>query len=168
MVTIMLGQPSFGHDMAVTLREATIDDLPVLLSFEQGVVEAERPYNNKIKAGNVHYYDLAALIAREDSHVLVAAAGERLVGTGHATLKTSLDYYIHDRHAYLGLMYVEPDFRGQGIIQEIISQLMQWARGEGVNDFYLDVYADNDPAVRAYEKFGFRRNLVEMRLHDRW
>ena len=154
--------------MPVKLREAHIEDLPVLLTFEQGVVEAERPYNNKIKDADVHYYDLAGLIASDQSRVLVAADGDRLVGTGHGTLKKSLDYYIHDRHAYLGLMYVEPEFRGQGIIQAIISELLDWARGQGVNDFYLDVYADNDPAVRAYEKFGFRNNLIEMRLHDQW
>jgi GNAT superfamily N-acetyltransferase len=65
-------------------------------------------------------------------------------------------------------MYVEPDYRGQGIIQDILSQLLQWARDEGVNDFYLDVYTANESAVRAYEKFGFRSNLVEMRLHDEW
>jgi GNAT superfamily N-acetyltransferase len=154
--------------MPIKIREAHIDDLPAILAFEQGVVAAERPCNNKIKPGTVHYYDLAALIGSDQSRVLVAADDNLLVGTGHATIKTSLDYYVHDRHAYLGLMYVEPDYRGQGIIQDILSQLLQWARDEGVNDFYLDVYTANEPAVRAYEKFGFRSNLVEMRLHDEW
>jgi ribosomal protein S18 acetylase RimI-like enzyme len=44
---------------------------------------------------------------------------------------------------------------------------MQWARTMGVSDFYLDVYAQNQSAVKAYEKFGFKANLIEMKMHDR-
>jgi RimJ/RimL family protein N-acetyltransferase len=64
-------------------------------------------------------------------------------------------------------MFVEPEYRGQGIIQEIIEGLLQWARSKGVTNFYLDVYGENEAAVKAYEKLGFRQNLVEMRLYDK-
>ena len=150
----------------IHIREATAADLPALLACEQGIVESERPFNNKIKDESVHYYDIAKLIASDESIVLVAVDGDQLVGTGLATLKTSLEYYRHDSHAYLGLMFVEPSHRGRGLIQQIIERLLSWARAEGVSDFYLDVYAENEPAVRAYEKFGFRGNLLEMKLSD--
>ena len=148
------------------IRKATAQDLPALLAFEQGVVEAERPYNSRIRTDSVHYYDIAKLIVRKETLVLVAENSGELVGTGHATLKTSLDYFQHDRHATLGLMYVEPAYRGQGLVQQIIEELMTWARGEGITDFFLDVCAGNELAVRAYEKFGFRANMLEMKLRD--
>ena len=150
----------------IKIREATPADLPVLLAFEQGVVEAERPYNSKIKADSVHYYDIAELIAHSESRVLVAEKSDRLIATGHSTLKRSSDYFVHDRHAYLGLMYVEPAYRGQGVIQAIIDELLVWARGQGIQDFFLEVYAENESAVRAYEKFGFRPHMLEMKLSD--
>jgi GNAT superfamily N-acetyltransferase len=150
----------------VNIRPAVAADLAILLEFEQGVVAAERPYNDELKAGTVHYYDIAALIASDESLVLVAEHNGLAVGTGHATIKRSLDYLFHDRHAYLGLMYVAPEHRGQGIIQKIITALIEWSREQGVTDYYLDVYADNEPALSAYEKFGFRKSLIEMRLHD--
>jgi ribosomal protein S18 acetylase RimI-like enzyme len=148
------------------IREATAADLTTILRFEQGVVKAERPFISALKSGTVHYYDMAAMITSDQTLVLVAECSGVLIGTGHATLRTSLDYLRHDRDAYLGLMYVEPDFRGQGIVKDIIETLLAWARSEGVVDFYLDVIAENEPAVRAYEKFGFERNLIEMKLHD--
>lgn len=151
---------------AVKVRVAREEDLAVLRMFEQGVVEAERPYNDRLKDGPAHYYDIAALIASNQSVVLVAEHAEHLVGSGYATLKASLEYLQHERHAYLGFMYVQPSHRGQGIIKRILEGLMEWAREHGVNDFYLDVYAANESAIRAYEKFGFRSNLIEMRLHD--
>ena len=44
------------------LREAELADEPVLLEFEQKVVEAERSYNSAIKSGDVFYYDLPACL----------------------------------------------------------------------------------------------------------
>ena len=150
----------------VTFRPAEAADLATLLAFEQGIITAERPFNDTLKSGTVHYYDLAALVASDESLVLMAEHNGRAVGTGHATIKRSLEYVDHERHAYLGLMYVEPEYRGQGIIQKIMTTLIEWARSRGLADYYLDVYTDNEPAIRAYEKYGFRKSLVEMKLHD--
>ena len=33
----------------ITIRKATIEDLPVLLEFEQGVLRAERPMDRTLK-----------------------------------------------------------------------------------------------------------------------
>lgn len=148
----------------VSVREATDVDLPTLKRMEQGVIEAERPFNSMLKEGPVTYYDIGALIASEQSMVLVADHLGQVIGSGYATLKDSLPYLQHASHAYLGFMYVEPNFRGQGIIQRILDGLKGWSHGRGVRDFYLEVYSDNTSAIRAYEKYGFRRNLIEMKL----
>ena len=131
----------------IEIRPAVTEDIDAILKFEQGVVAAERPLNDQLKTGEVHYYDVAALVASRTSQVLVAEDAGRLIGTGHASIKASLEYLAHDQHAYLGLMYVDPEYRGRGIIQSIIADLMQWARTMGVSDFYLDVYAQNQSAV---------------------
>lgn len=148
----------------VTIREANEEDVPRLRTMEQGVVEAERPYNSLLRAGPVNYYDIGALIASDKSMVLVADHVGQVVGSGYATLKESLPYLKHERHSYLGFMYVDPNFRGQGVIQQILDGLVDWSRGRGINDFYLDVYAGNVAAIKAYEKYGFRSNLIEMKL----
>ncbi len=152
--------------MPLTIRQATSADLPTLLEFEQGVVIAERPFNSKIKDGTVHYYDLAALLVSDLSMVLVAEVDGVVIGCGHATIKESDHFLAHEHDSYLGLMYVEPEYRGQGVVQQIMRNLLDWSRGRGVHDFYLDVYADNDAAVRAYEKFGFKSSQIEMKMHD--
>ena len=105
--------------MPIKIRQAANEDLPAILAFEQAVVAAERPYNNEVKDGTVQYYDMAALISSDQSRVLVAEDSGRLVATGHATLKSSSNYLNHDRHAYLGLMFVEPEYRGQGIVAQL-------------------------------------------------
>ena len=48
-----------------TVRKATLDDLPTLLEFEQGLIEAERPMDPTIRSGNISYYDISLFIKNE-------------------------------------------------------------------------------------------------------
>ncbi|WP_262910797.1 hypothetical protein [Wocania arenilitoris] len=42
--------------MHPVVRKATLKDIPVLLKFEQGLIEAERPMDSTIKEGKINYY----------------------------------------------------------------------------------------------------------------
>lgn len=145
-------------------RAATTEDIAQLLELEQLVVEAERPFNSQIKTGRPKYYDLPALIQQDNSYLLVAEDEHQIVATGYATIRASKVSLQHERDAYLGFMYVAHKYRGQGLNQQVINKLMEWAQQQGVNDFYLDVYAQNQAAIRAYEKLGFEASMVEMKL----
>jgi GNAT superfamily N-acetyltransferase len=150
--------------MDLTIRQATPGDLVALLRFQQGVVEAERPFDPTIKDGSVHYYDIAALIASPDAHFLVAECGSNLVGCGYARIEAAKHYLRHPVHAYLGLMYVDPTHRGQAVNGKIIDGLKAWCRARQITELRLEVYSGNRAAIRAYQKAGFAEHLLEMRL----
>jgi len=147
----------------ITVRTATLDDLNTLLEFEQGIIHAERPFDPTLKEGHINYYDLGELIVSPDAEVIVAVSGNEIVGSGYALIVDSKPYLKHPQHAYLGFMYVKPEYRGQGIVQTVIKALQQWSGSRGIREFRLEVYADNAPAIRAYEKIGFVKHMVEMR-----
>ena len=67
-------------------------------------------------------------------------------------------------YAYLGFMYVNPAFRGQGINQKILSRLVEWSKSKNLKDIRLEVYDKNTIAKNSYLKFGFKPNLLEMRM----
>ena len=146
-------------------RAATLQDIPRLEELEQAVVAAERPFNTQIRANNPKYYNLPELINSPDSYLLVVEVQDEIVATGYAKIRNSKSALSHAKDAYLGFMFVSPTFRGQGLNQKVIAELMAWAKNRSVHDFYLDVYADNQAAIRAYEKLGFAPSLVEMKLH---
>ncbi|HEX9509844.1 MAG TPA: GNAT family N-acetyltransferase [Puia sp.] len=148
----------------ITTRTATLKDLDTLLRFEQGIITTERPFDPTLKEGHIHYYDLAEMIAAPHVEVVVATLGEAIIGSGYARIENSKPYLQHARHAYLGFMYVSPDHRGKGVNQKIIDALKRWALSQNMTEMRLDVYADNLPAIRAYEKAGFVSHLIEMRL----
>ena len=148
----------------VSIRTAKLSDLERLLEFEQAIIEAERPFDNTIRTGPaVRYYDLEDLIVSSDSEVVVAESGSQIVGSGYARIDVSEAYLKHDEHSYLGFMYVVPEHRGKGVNKLIVESLEAWSRSKGVSEMQLEVYAENAPAIRAYEKSGYKALILTMR-----
>lgn len=149
----------------VHLRKATIKDLPQLLTFEQGVITAERPFDPFIKEVDITYYDIHNLIESEESEMVIAEINSQIVGAGYAQIRESKPYWKDSKFVYLGFMFVHPSFRGQGINQQIIDYLKEWAKSKNVHELRLEVYIENEAAIHAYEKVGFKNHMLEMRLN---
>ncbi|MHA7901044.1 MAG: GNAT family N-acetyltransferase [Henriciella sp.] len=147
------------------VRSALPSDLPTLLEFEQGIVLAERPFDHTLKPDPISYYDVGAMIDDADAEVAVAVHADRLIGSGYAQKKRSRHYVSPDYHAYIGFLYVAPDYRGRGINRLVLDHLFAWARDHGLPEIHLTVYPDNEAAIRAYEKVGFDPYILEMRLN---
>ncbi|MEA1786689.1 GNAT family N-acetyltransferase [Arenibacter sp. GZD96] len=151
-------------DKKIRIREAVLSDLKALLHFEQGVIAAERPYDLTLRDGTISYYNLAQLIASDRAVVVVAEDDGVLVGSGHATIKRARHYLNHEEYVNLGFMYTVPEHRGKGINKKIIEALTAWAASKGLYEIRLTVYCDNAAAIKAYEKAGFRKHILQMRL----
>ncbi|WP_072317021.1 GNAT family N-acetyltransferase [Sinomicrobium oceani] len=149
---------------SIMLRKAVEEDLKFLLRFEQGIIEAERPFDPTLKEGNIHYYDLSAFIRDVDTEVVVAEHNGKLIGSGYARIRAAEKFLKHKKYAYLGFMYVSPEFRGQGINGKIIASLTRWIRTRGICEIRLHVYDGNVSAIKAYEQAGFRRHMTTMRM----
>jgi RimJ/RimL family protein N-acetyltransferase len=148
----------------IIVRPATNADLDTLLRFEQGVISAERPFDPTLKPDPISYYDLSYMLTAPEVELVVAEQDGVLIGSGYARIETAKHYLKHSRHAYLGFMYVVPEFRGKGVNRLIISALQQWALTRDITELRLDVYHDNHPAIAAYEKVGFKKHMILMRL----
>lgn len=131
------------------------------LSFEKD----EYPMNVKEQEENIR-----SLEGKKASIMLLAMDGEEIAGI--ATINSSVK--IKARHdGELGIV-VAKKYQGQGIGTELIRQLIQWAKGNGVTTrLSLDTRADNVKAVELYMKFGFvvegcRRNstLLDGKYYD--
>ncbi|WP_426058368.1 GNAT family N-acetyltransferase [Hymenobacter sp. B1770] len=148
----------------VYIRPATLNDLEALLRFEQGVIAAERPFDSTLREDPISYYNLPELLASPRAVLLVAERRQQIVGSGYARIQQAKAYHKHTEYAYLGFMYVEPGSRGQGINGLLMEAFKQWAAAQGLTELRLEVYAHNQPALRAYEKAGFAAHMLEMRL----
>ncbi|MEN8768822.1 MAG: GNAT family N-acetyltransferase [Candidatus Arcticimaribacter sp.] len=148
------------------LREATGADLPVLLQFEQDLIAYERPFAPNLKKGKISYYDLAAYIEDPAIRVIVAEVEGQVVGSGYALIRENKAYKAPQHYVYLGFMYVIPEYRGQGINGLIMIDLIHWGKAQGHTEVQLEVYAENESAIKAYAKAGLVPEILTMRSNN--
>ena len=94
--------------------------------------------------------------------------GERLIGFGVMHLS---DLYAavteHKRHLYIPLLSIKPNIQSKGYGRTIVQYLVEEAersvravaqqRGMAISDhLFLDVYIENNDAIKCYKKCGFR------------
>ncbi|MEL6484971.1 MAG: GNAT family N-acetyltransferase, partial [Bacteroidota bacterium] len=137
---------------------------PTLLSFEQALIKAERPFDPTIAKDPVSYYDIASYVSDANVKVLVAEVDGQIVASGYALRKEARHYLDHKWYGYLGFMYTKREYRGKGINQKVTQGLVAWCKEMGLNEVRLTVYDENQSAVNAYLKSGFEKHIMEMRL----
>src|SRR6187551_2838283 len=105
------------------IRKASLIDLGQLLAFEQDLIKTERPFDPTLKADPINYYDLKSLLTSPLAEVVVAEADNKIIASGYARIDRSKPFLKHSTHAYLGFMYVLPEYRGQEINKKIMDAL---------------------------------------------
>ena len=148
----------------ISIRKATISDLQTLLEFEQGIIFAEKPLDETLRQGQISYYNLKEMISEIETEVAIAIIDNEIVGSGYAKIIQAKDYYDFQEYTYLGFMYTKPEYRGQGINKEIIEYLKEWCLSKNIIEIRLDVYDTNISAIKSYEKSGFKKDMVNMRV----
>ncbi|MBL4636046.1 MAG: GNAT family N-acetyltransferase [Kofleriaceae bacterium] len=147
------------------IRKATQSDLPALLKFEQGIITAERHMDPTLKEGPINYYDLGEYLDATDTEVVVAETGGKLVGSGYGQIRKNRGCFKYPEYGSIGFMFVDEDYRGQAIAKQIIEHLNSWFASRNIEEVRLTVYDKNPGAIKAYEKAGFEKHLIEMRLN---
>jgi ribosomal protein S18 acetylase RimI-like enzyme len=147
----------------ITIRPAVNTDLPKLAEFLQTLVDAERPFDPTLKEGEIFYYDIQELISDKATEILVVESNNEIIGSGYAQIRSAKPYEKHEVFGYLGFMFVNPEFRGQGISGLLLTALKKWILSQGITEVRLQVYDENESAVKAYEKAGFKKIVTTMR-----
>ncbi|MGB5171673.1 GNAT family N-acetyltransferase [Eudoraea sp.] len=148
----------------IIIRKANIEDLETLLNFEQELIKAERPFDPTIKSDPVCYYELHKILVNSNAVVYVAEWTNKIVSCGSVTIRPARPYLDHKEFANFGFMYTVPEYRGRGINKRIMEQCKEWSLSRGFKEMRLTVYTDNQAAIWAYEKVGFKKHIIQMRL----
>ena len=147
------------------IRQATLNDLEILLEFEQLLINYERNLTSHIKKDHINYYDIESFIKKSDAVVIVAETNGEIIGSGYALIRSNKTYKTPDKYVYLGFMYVKEEHRGKGVNKRIMNELIEWGKKSGYHIFKLDVYSNNSSAINAYQKAGFKGEELNMILN---
>lgn len=150
--------------MSIIIRQARKDELDILHDFEAKIIEIERPLDPTLREDAYHYYDLPKLFDDANAAIFVAEAQGEVIGSANVTIRDAKHYNNIKNFAHIGLVYVTPEYRGKKIVTMLFDAMKEWAMEKGLTELRLQVFDKNIPAVKAYEKYGFSKNLVEMRM----
>jgi GNAT superfamily N-acetyltransferase len=89
----------------------------------------------------------ASLVAEDDGQV---------AGFITATIEQSQPDRLPDRHATIGYLYVDPQYRRKGVGRDLVARIFAWAREqEGIVHVEMPVLANDTGAEPFWRSLGF-------------
>ncbi|ABA20313.1 Acetyltransferase, GNAT family [Trichormus variabilis ATCC 29413] len=105
---------------------------------------------------------LTRLANQEGSVFLVAENRGQLVAFVAATVEQEIPIYRTKEFGFIHDIWVEPEYRQQGIAKQIVELTIERFRQMGVEQIRLDTAAINEAARKLFISCGFRLSTMEM------
>ncbi len=80
---------------------------------------------------------------------------DRETPVGYIVLTFGYSFEFHGRDSFIDELYIEPQYRRQGIGRRAMQFVEERARELGVNAIHLEVDQGNDPAAELYRRAGY-------------
>lgn len=132
----------------IMIRPLKAEDVKSLACLEQEIFTV--PWTEQM---------FVELLSHDYNLYLVAETGGKVVGCAGLTML--------GEEGDIDKVMVEEHFRGQGIAALLLQNLMDRAGHRGITSFTLEVRESNHPAIRLYERFGFRSEGVRPKFYEK-
>ena len=132
------------------IREAVVDDLPLILRFIKDLAEYERMRDDVITTEEI----LKHSIFGEGSNTSVLLAFYNDEPVGFAIYFYNFSSFLGKKGIYLEDLFVQPDARGKGFGKALLIRLAEIARDEDCGRLEWAVLDWNEPAIDFYKKLG--------------
>ena len=156
--------------MNVTSRRATRDDLDPLTNLYRGLEreQAELKRMWPVFDGLENPFDtaLAAIIDDVDSTLLVGEIDEVPLGLLWARSEPMLDRANGERVGVVRLIYTDPEARGVGVAETMVTDALARLRDAGHTRFDARVSPGHRAAKNFFEANGFAARLIIMHHDD--
>ena len=153
------------------IRFAETRDIPGMIELLKQVGQVHHEIRPDIFRPGAQKYDeatLAEILADPMRPIFVAAEGGFVLGYCFCVHEnTQGDPVLTDRRElYIDDLCVDENHRGRGIAKALYARTVEYAREQGCNYIYLNVWEGNDNARRFYELAGMtpRKTFMEMKL----
>jgi GNAT superfamily N-acetyltransferase len=134
----------------ISLRAATVADLPAILRCIQGLAEYERLAHECVATEELLRENLFG--PTPGAHVVLAMQGPETAG--FALWFPSFSTFLARPGVYLEDLFVFPQFRGRGVGRQLLAHLAATALERGYGRLEWAVLDWNAGAIRFYESLG--------------
>jgi len=98
----------------------------------------------------------------DENQVLVYEMERRIVGFLMFMKHARSMLRLRRSRAMITDLYVEEEYRGQGIASKLLERCLQYLKSLGVEEVRVNVLVDNAPAISLYRKLGFTDHMILM------
>jgi GNAT superfamily N-acetyltransferase len=142
---------------AHAIRQATPDDLPLILDFIRGLAEYERMLDQVRATTEDLRASLFPTSGAPAAHCVIGAIDG--APAGFALYFFNFSTFLGRPGLYLEDLFVRPEFRGHGLGKALLLHLARLAHARGCGRMEWAVLDWNAPAIAFYESLGARRML---------
>ena len=136
----------------VSIRSATVADVPLILHFIRGLAEYEKLAHECVATEAL----LEQSLFGQHAGAEVVLAFENDKAAGFALFFHNYSTFLAQRGLYLEDLFVDPAFRGRGVGRALLAHLAALAVARGCGRFEWSVLDWNRDAIEFYEKLGAR------------
>ncbi|MBN2478521.1 GNAT family N-acetyltransferase [Candidatus Micrarchaeota archaeon] len=144
----------------IITRKACLRDLPEIFNLWKKLIshhQNKSPYFKlKRDAGLIFKKWIKKQIYNKNAQIFVAESKGMPVGYALFTIKKFPPIFVIDRELHLSDIFVLKKYRKKGIGGELIKEGRKWGRKKGLRHSNLEVFAWNSPAIKTYQKSGFK------------
>jgi ribosomal protein S18 acetylase RimI-like enzyme len=96
------------------------------------------------------------LIKSENSLILVATKGDKVIGYSIATISKHPPVFKVERYGFINDMAIKPRYRRMGIGEKMLARIFDWFESKGIKRIELKVVPTNEIGYSFWKKQGFR------------
>jgi ribosomal protein S18 acetylase RimI-like enzyme len=151
----------------VTIRAGALDDIPAVLPLVAKTIafhEELDPARFAAAPDAHHRYErwLRRTVDNPDGAFFVAEQAGRVVGFVLGQVQDEYEMYRTRRYGMIHELWVEPEWRRQGVARQLMQAALDLFRQAGVHQARLDSATANSAAQRLFAACGFRPSMTEM------
>ncbi len=143
-----------------TINNAQMQDIPALVQLLNALFSIEQDF----QPDEARQIAGLSLILQNPTNAIIKVARNNkgdVIGMVSAQLVISTSQGATS--AWVEDMIVAENYRAQGIGQQLLNAVLQWAKGKGATRAQLLVDLDNAPALGYYEHLGWKTSRMGMR-----
>lgn len=150
-------------DPLISFRLATRADVPVLVAMLADDALGAQRENFTDPLPQAYYDAFEALDVDPNNELILACHGEQVIGMAQLTYIPSLSFQGGWR-ALIESVRIDSAYRSQGIGRQLMLWMLERAKARGCHLAQLTTHKSREDAHRFYERLGFEKTHVGMKL----
>lgn len=165
VITTRLNLPRSKLEMAIKIRQATIEDAEMLArvgwqAFDEAFGEHPKNHPDDMKLHRAEYFSAARIEAdlrEKDTLYLIAELENKIAGYAKIKFDSREDCIGGGKTLELCRLYALDAFIGKGVGRALMLEYLETARRNDCEVCWLGVWEFNFRAQEFYKKFGFEK-----------